>query len=214
MKQILDKKGFTSTIITEKADIKPTKENIINQLENFLSNTKDGDTLYIHYSGHGSNVLDCNSDEKDSKDETIVTSDFKNITDDELYNIIKNKLLSKCNLFAVFDSCHSGSVLDLKYLYDCQSNSLKNIDNKDDLIPSIILISGCKDDQFSQEVTSSIGSNGILTQFLYTILSQTKDISWHQLYNNLKMILNNIGASQIPQLSCGSMINLNDKIII
>lgn len=215
IKKILDKNGFTSTILSEKSDIKPTRENIINYLEEFLSNTKDGDHLYIHYSGHGSNILDTNNDEKDKKDETIVTSDFKHISDDEIYNIIKSKLNSKSTLFAVFDSCHSGSVLDLKYMYNPNTNKLENTnESKDELLPSVLLISGCKDEQFSQEVTTSNGSNGLLTQFLYANLDQIKNLSWIQLYNNLKNILYNIGASQIPQLSCSSIINLEEKIIL
>jgi len=84
IKSILDKRGFNSFIITEKSPIKPTKDNIIKELSNFLRQSKDGDTLYIHYSGHGSNVIDSNGDENDKKDETIVTTDLLNITDEEL----------------------------------------------------------------------------------------------------------------------------------
>lgn len=212
MKNILEKRGFTSILLTEKSEIKPTKQNIILQLENFLSSSQDGDILYIHYSGHGSNVLDYNNDENDGRDETIVTSDFNHITDDEFHNIIKTKLTTKSKLFAVFDSCHSGSVLDLKYIFN--NSNLEKVKEEEDLKPSVVLISGCKDDQYSQEVTTMYGSHGLLTQTLYTNISQINNISWLQLYTNIKGMLNKMGASQIPQLSCSSIINLNEKIEI
>lgn len=212
MKNLLEKRGFTSTLLTEKSEIKPTKQNIILHLENFLSTSQDGDMLYIHYSGHGSNVLDSNNDEKDGRDETIVTTDFNHITDDEFHNIIKKKLTTKSKLFAVFDSCHSGSVLDLKYVFN--NSNLEKVKEEEDLKSSVVLISGCKDDQYSQEVTTTNGSHGLLTQTLHTNISQIKNISWLQLYTNIKLMLNKIGANQIPQLSCSSLINLNEKVSI
>jgi len=212
MKSLLEKRGFTSKLLTEKSEIKPTKQNIILQLEEFLSSSEDGDILYIHYSGHGSNILDSNNDEKDGRDETIVTSDFNHITDDEFHNIIKTKLTTKSKLFAVFDSCHSGSVLDLKYVFN--NSNFDKVKDEEDLQPSIVLISGCKDEQYSQEVTTTNGSHGLLTQTLYTNISQINNISWLQLYTNIKLMLNKIGAVQIPQLSCSSLINLNEKIYI
>jgi hypothetical protein len=213
IKSILDKRGFDSFIITEKSPIKPTKDNIIKELSNFLRQSKDGDTLYIHYSGHGSNVIDSNGDENDKKDETIVTTDLLNITDDELNKIIKENLKSNSKLFAVFDSCHSGSILDLDYilkdnkLYKSSSQSLSQ---------NIVLISGCRDEQYSQEVTTSNGSNGLLTTSLYNNLcfSSNNNISWIQLVSNIKNLLKNIGAEQVPQLSCSSVINLNDRIFL
>lgn len=225
IKSILDKREFSSTIISEKSDKKPTKDNIIKELSSFLSQSKDNDILYIHYSGHGSNVIDENKDESDSKDETIVTTDFLNITDDELNIIIKDNLKSKAKLFAVFDSCHSGSILDLDYILkekenklylescqscqSCQSSQLP-------FPPNVVLISGCRDEQYSQEVTTSHGSNGLLTTSLYNNLcfSINNNISWIQLFSNIKNLLKNIGAEQVPQLSCSSMINLNDRIFL
>jgi len=217
IKSILDKRGFLSSIITEKSPIKPTKDNIIKELSSFLSKAKDDDTLYIHYSGHGSNVIDTSGDEHDRKDETIVTTDLLNITDDELHTIIKENLKSKSKLFAVFDSCHSGSILDLDYiLKDNKLSSSSSSSSSSSFPPDVVLISGCRDEQYSQEVTTSNGSNGLLTTSLYNNLcfSSNNNISWIQLFSNIKNLLKNIGADQVPQLSCSSMINLNDRIFL
>src|ERR1700679_1784022 len=46
--------------------LKPTKENILKYLKQCVSNTLVGDTLFIHYSGHGSQVIDIDGDEKNN----------------------------------------------------------------------------------------------------------------------------------------------------
>jgi hypothetical protein len=222
IKSILDKRGFSSSIISEKSEKsekKPTKDNIIKELSSFLSQSKDNDILYIHYSGHGSNIIDKNNDESDLKDETIVTSDLLNITDDELNIIIKDNLKSKAKLFAVFDSCHSGSILDLNYILKDKENKIyleSSQSSQSSFPPNVVLISGCRDEQYSQEVTTSNGSNGLLTTSLYNNLcfSINNNISWIQLFSNIKNLLKNIQAEQVPQLSCSSIINLNDRIFL
>jgi hypothetical protein len=50
------------------------------------------DLLFFSYSGHGSQVVDKNGDETDSRDEVILPLDFNVITDDELNTIIQTYL--------------------------------------------------------------------------------------------------------------------------
>lgn len=42
------------------------------------------------------------------------------IVDDEMHNIMVKSLLPGVRLTAIFDSCHSGSALDLPYIYSTQ----------------------------------------------------------------------------------------------
>ena len=71
------------------------------------------DVVYIHYSGHGSQVEDLNGDEPDDQlDETIVPQDGRtegvpDITDDELEAILSQ--LKTSQAVVVLDSCHSGT---------------------------------------------------------------------------------------------------------
>ena len=56
-------------------------------------------------------------------DETIYPVDFRqagHIVDDEMHMIMVKSLPAGCRLTAIFDSCHSGSALDLPYLYSTQ----------------------------------------------------------------------------------------------
>ncbi len=94
------------TLINEQA----TSEVVSNFLEFYTNFLREGDTLWITYSGHGSQVPNKYGDdeEKDFKDETWVLYD-RMFIDDEFYNIIA-KAREKINVVVVSDSCHSGTV--------------------------------------------------------------------------------------------------------
>jgi hypothetical protein len=115
-------------ILTEKSDISPTKDNIISQIKWLVSDNLKGDTLFFYYSGHGTNIRDINKDETDKKDEQIVPLDADvsgEIIDDWLYANLACNVPSGVNLWCFFDSCFSGTVLDLTY--NCNSKcKLKN----------------------------------------------------------------------------------------
>jgi len=212
MENHLKTKGFSEvTLITDKTEIKPTKANILSSLEKFLTSSKDDDILYFHYSGHGSIVKDDNGDEVDGRDETIVSKDLILITDDELISLIKQKLNKKATLVAIFDSCHSGSVLDLKYTF---SDNLSIVDSPkyDDISPNIIMISGCKDSQTSEEKFISNKVYGLLTWCIYETVTKNKNLTWKSLYTSVKKLLQDSKALQVPQLSMGSLIDIGDNV--
>ncbi|RKP22239.1 peptidase C14, caspase domain-containing protein [Syncephalis pseudoplumigaleata] len=61
-------------------------------------------------------------DEKDGQDETIVPLDYEKagmIVDDDLHELLVRPLKPGVRLTAVFDCCHSGTVLDLPFTYKC-----------------------------------------------------------------------------------------------
>ncbi|KAG8921749.1 Ca(2+)-dependent cysteine protease, partial [Tulasnella sp. 418] len=71
-------------------------------------------------SGHGGFVKDKDGDERDGYDEAIYPADYKDqgvIIDDHLHSILVKNLPAGCRLTAIFDSCHSGTALDLPYVY-------------------------------------------------------------------------------------------------
>jgi len=65
-------------------------------------------------------VDDINGDEASGKDQTMVPMDFdgKNghIIDDVIYSEVVGKLPEGCELFCLFDCCHSGTIMDLPYV--------------------------------------------------------------------------------------------------
>lgn len=73
--------------------------------------------------GHGGQTKDLDGDEEDGYDEVIYPVDFRqvgHIVDDEMHDILVKPLQPGTRLTAIFDSCHSGSALDLPYIYSTQ----------------------------------------------------------------------------------------------
>jgi hypothetical protein len=100
------------SFLTDYTVTKPTRDNILNELIRILSITQPGDTIIVHYSGHGTNIRDNNNDEKDGKDECIVPLDFNIITDDELHDLLVAYVKPNVFMLALFDSCFNE---ELKY---------------------------------------------------------------------------------------------------
>jgi len=104
------------------ASKKPTYDNIINAMKWLTEGAKPGDSLFFHYSGHGGTAKDSENDEIDGFDETILPLDYSSqgqICDDVIYENLVKPLPQGCRLTAIFDSCHSGTVMDLPYTYQC-----------------------------------------------------------------------------------------------
>jgi metacaspase-1 len=99
----------------------PTRANILQAMKNLVAGAQPGDSLFLQFSGHGSQVPDTSGDEVDGLDETILPLDFKTagqITDDEMYDILVRGVPMGVRLTVLFDCCHSGTGLDLPYSHD------------------------------------------------------------------------------------------------
>ncbi|KAK2009958.1 hypothetical protein LZ32DRAFT_563869 [Colletotrichum eremochloae] len=98
----------------------PTKNNMLRAMHWLVQGAQPNDSLFFHYSGHGGQTEDIDGDEDDGYDEVIYPVDFKeagHIVDDEMHHIMVKPLQPGVRLTAIFDSCHSGSALDLPYIY-------------------------------------------------------------------------------------------------
>ncbi|KAJ5208344.1 hypothetical protein N7449_002723 [Penicillium cf. viridicatum] len=98
----------------------PTKANILRAMHWLVKDARPNDSLFFHYSGHGGQTPDLDGDEDDGYDEVIYPVDFRvagHIVDDEMHRIMVQTLQPGVRLTAIFDSCHSGSALDLPYVY-------------------------------------------------------------------------------------------------
>ncbi|KAL1303287.1 hypothetical protein AAFC00_006693 [Neodothiora populina] len=101
----------------------PTKANILRAMHWLVKDAHPNDSLFFHYSGHGGQTPDLDGDEEDGYDEVIYPVDFRqvgHIVDDEMHAIMVKPLQPGVRLTAIFDSCHSGSALDLPYIYSTQ----------------------------------------------------------------------------------------------
>lgn len=106
----------------------PTKDNIVAAMRWLGEGAAAGDSLFFHYSGHGASVRDDDNDEKDGKDETLVPVDFNDggglLRDDEVFQNLVGPLAEGVHLNAVLDCCHSGTILDLPYVFTATSQGL------------------------------------------------------------------------------------------
>ena len=212
--------GYNSSNITLLTDLttkKPNKTNIMESLTNMLQNSISGDHLVFQYSGHGSYTFDQSGDEKDGDDETIVPLDLREITDDELRSVISTHIKPGVKLFALFDSCHSGTVLDLRYNYfDSDNFDNLTINEKiSDTPGQVVMISGSLDSQTSADaaflINGKIVYQGAMTNAFLSSLSP--NISLKTLLETMRTTLKNSGFSQIPQLSCGNAVNINTELL-
>jgi len=112
----------------------PTKANILQVLQWLKAGAQPGDSLFLHYSGHGGSQEDTNGDEVDGKDETLIPVDYQKagvIVDDDLHEILVAGLPAGVRLTAIMDCCHSGSVLDLPFTYAPNGKlEIQEIDNR------------------------------------------------------------------------------------
>lgn len=103
----------------------PTRQNITRAMHWLVSGARPGDALFFHYSGHGGQSKATQGDEADGYNETILPVDFETagqMEDDEMHAILVRPLPVGCRLTALFDSCHSGTALDLPYVYATSGN--------------------------------------------------------------------------------------------
>ncbi|KAL4875623.1 peptidase C14, caspase domain-containing protein [Aspergillus karnatakaensis] len=101
----------------------PNKANILRAMQWLVAGAQPNDSLFIHFSGHGGRTPDLDGDEDDGFDDVIYPVDYRtagHIVDDEMHDIMVRPLQPGVRLTAVFDSCHSGTALDLPYVYSTQ----------------------------------------------------------------------------------------------
>jgi hypothetical protein len=217
MKNLLSSYGFNDfKILTDFTTTKPTKDNILNEFKNLIVNAKSGDLLFFYYSGHGSYTIDRNNDETDGKDEMIISSDLKGVLDDELKSILENHLAREITIIGMFDSCHSGTMLDLKYNYLDSNNYDKYSENNkvSECQGNVIMISGCMDSQTSAEALIENKTQGALTWSFIDCINKTPNCSWRELVKQMRDLLKSNRFSQIPQLSTDSFYDIDSKLFI
>jgi hypothetical protein len=214
--QLLTKLGFQSiNVLTDNTNIKPTKQNILNEFKNLIINASANDILFFHFSGHGSYTYDKNNDETDNKDEMIISSDLQGILDDEFRNILQTHLKQNVTLVGLFDSCHSGSMFDLKYIYLDSDNYDKFTENDkvSECRGNVIMISGCMDSQTSAESIINNNIQGAMTWSFIETINKNSNVSWRELLKSMRDLLKK-SFTQIPQLSTDSFYDIDSKIFI
>lgn len=225
----LDARGFKTRLIL---DTEATKANMQAEISKIVSDTGRDDIAVITYSGHGTWVPDEDGDELDSRDEALCpydTTQGQILTDDELYNIFCERARGARIIF-ISDSCHSGTVAKASTFIPGTESDNWNFQKTRFLSPAFyiqddakllkralqvektraksiiraatVLLSGCKDDEYSYDAWFNGRPNGAFT---YAALQTLKDLpptaSYSQWYKKIREILPHVNYPQTPQLS-------------
>lgn len=186
-------------ILTDLTEMKPTKQNIEDNIGWLVKDAKAGDTLFFHYSGHGTTIKDTSKDESDGKDSVLVPLDYSEngaITDDWLYSNLVSVLPEGVTCWAFTDCCHSGTMLDLQFNLQCNSVYKKSKKVPSNVIynshewsnqfgfskesskptaANIYLFSGCLDPDTSADATIKNQAQGAFTACLLEFVRNPKN---------------------------------------
>jgi len=197
---------------------KPTRQNILAGIAWLTTGLKPGDSVFFQYSGHGGLTIDRSGDETSGYDSCIYpirNRTIESILDDELRELLVQKVPANCKCFAVLDCCHSGTAFDARYNYNAPSYGTLTF-TQNNKYPStsgsVIMLSGCKDTQTAADtVDANNVPSGALTNALLTVWGgYGMNIKFKHLLWDVRAVLQSGGYSQIPQLSCSSNVTLND----
>lgn len=227
IKQILIQKfNFKPTEIKTLLTKQETKrQSILNAFKALTATIQAGDIVYLHYSGHGSQVLDDNGDELDGLDETLVPSDYKtrqdgsrNIRDDEIGKFLTElKAKNPANVTFIFDSCFSGTITrDGRQLVRGESyqgkipkiNPKTVADDSSGLLPkktlgsNFVIISATRSDQTAKETDNdSNGKMGALTFSLIKALNEANSQTTYQdIFDRVQNLVSQRVEAQNPQI--------------
>lgn len=98
------KRYAVTTLMTTQA----TRDAVSGAIIDAAGKLKAGDIFLLSYSGHGGQLPDLNSDERDRMDETWCLYDGE-LIDDELYTLL-SAFKRGVRILVFSDSCHSGTV--------------------------------------------------------------------------------------------------------
>lgn len=218
MKAIADNMGYeTHILLTRDA----TRTAVLATAKAIAVNLREGDIFLLTYSGHGGQIPDQDGDEDDACDETWCLYDGQ-LVDDELYALFA-QFDQGVRIFMLSDSCHSGTVNKTlnafltpaaalqsrampsdvalstyehnRSMYDQIQQSTAIGKGKADVEASVLLISGCQDNQLSDDGPF----NGAFTSALKQVWNGGKFSGDYHKFR--KAISARLPSYQTPQLT-------------
>ena len=123
-----DERSMVILADDRKGPFYPTGHNMLAAMDWLVS--EPNTQCFLHYSGHGGQVKDPDGDRDSGFDDTIVPVDYLQngqIDSDTLHRRLVSKLPPSSTLFVVFDCCHSGSAIELPYVYRTDADGNVNL---------------------------------------------------------------------------------------
>ncbi|KAF2822487.1 peptidase C14 [Ophiobolus disseminans] len=287
MAEFLSYRGYSTTsnnrvILTDRSDVAqhspyfPTGHNILAAMDWLVS--EPSCTLFLHYSGHGGQIEDVDGNRTTGVDDTIVPVDFETrgqVSSTLLHEHLVTRMAPDCTLFIIMDCCHSGSAVELPYVYrsdsDGQISLLDNLKVGAKLVGDaqrlidggfrydkvgeakqllagassffkglrhmgeqeeeglnegefagqygseqkmVTMFSGCRDDQTSADAHIEGEATGAMTWAFLETMKNAENPSYAQTLQMTRQLLDQSNYTQIPQLSSGLDIDLDNMSLI
>ncbi len=231
---LVERFGFEADNVAVLLDKQATKQRILSELDRLIATAKDGDVLVFTNSSHGTYVAEASGDES-RYDEAICPYDMKQnlIVDDELRERFA-KLPAGVRLTVISDSCFSGSVtrgdplptpddrrirfvnpkvLGRREIANVRRKAIpRSVEKYPERKMREVLVSGCRDNQYSYDARFGNVYHGAMTYFALEIMSEAKyQLSYVELWDQLVVRLESEGYDQEPQVE-GSKTNKNRQL--
>jgi len=253
----------------------PSGHNILAAIDWLVS--EPGTCNFLHYSGHGGQVRDPTGNHPSGLLDTICPVDFSTrgqIDSDTLHTHLVSRLPPSSTLFVILDCCHSGSALELPFVYQSDDSGNVNLmDNiktgvhllgeADDLFMGgfsfnklaeaqdlyagatsffrsfkhrgesapdgleegdyaayaqehkmVTMFSGCRDDQTSADANIAGMSEGAMSWAFLETMKRIPNASYLEALQDTRYNLKNSDYTQVPQLSIGLEIDLNQPLAL
>lgn len=199
MSDYLKYRNYTTNVQTELSHA-----DFVKTCADFFGRARQNDTLYFHFSGHGFQTKDRNADEDDGKDEAVVLGDGSGFVDDDINKLMIEPLRSlRITVVMVFDTCHSGTMCDLRYIY--KSGRTPTYNPKYPANNAMVIsISGCGDSQTSADTVMNGQAQGALTGAMIQVLKRCNNGELLcDFMDKLRAYLKKAGYTQVP-IMCSS----------
>ncbi|KAH8994843.1 peptidase C14 [Lactarius akahatsu] len=207
----------------------PTKANILAAMRWLVKGAQPSDALFFYFSGHATQVKDLDGDDSDGLDECMCAMDYMCdrrslpspdtpgiIVDDDINRIMVQPLPQGCRLTAVLDCCHSGTLLDLPFIYDSHGilklpNNPNTVEQKSSLA-DVISLSACKDREDAFEVPAEGGA--LRKAFIEYMTSSGNRGTCYDVIRSLLAYMRASGLRRQPRLSSSHAIDINQRFIV
>lgn len=160
---------FPDFIIKKFKDAEVTCENFYNQIKDAILSMAEGDHLYVHYSGHGTQIP--SNSEANGYHEALYLYNGAFI-DDQFQSLVS--LITKGSMTSKFDSCFSGDMLRNPKKFKSKFYAMPGVPvrkkvvrkfGKKAVTKNVVVFSGCGENQTSADAFINGRYNGAFTYY-------------------------------------------------
>lgn len=212
------RKLFGNFSPTELGNSMATKARILSSLEAELSSCAPGDRLFVHFSGHGTQVR--SETEVDGFDEVLCPYDFDpkrpretGIVDDELSRVLAKAPPMVC-VELVIDACHSGTVtrgvkpglrVCPRFFKSSGVGSkpmrrIRQAVERSRPLEGVTAWTACRDDQTAAEILTTDGFRGAFTKAWCATFRAAPVINRGDFLKDVCDRVKRLGLDQVPQV--------------